>query len=47
MLTRLTPDLIPAFTQACAHERVFGSRIITALRTYGPDDMLPRWKTRN
>ena len=38
MLTRLTPDLIPAFTQACAHERVFGSRIMTALRTYGPED---------
>ena len=38
MLTRLTSDLIPAFTQACAHERVFGSRIITALRTYGPED---------
>ena len=38
MLTKLTPDLIPAFTAACAHERVFGSRIMTALRTYGPED---------
>ena len=38
MLTRLTPDLIPVFTQACTHERVFGSRIMTALRTYGPED---------
>lgn len=38
MLTKLTPDLISAFTRACAHERVFGSRILTALRTYGPED---------
>ena len=38
MLTKLTPDLIPAFTAACTHERVFGSRIMTALRTYGPED---------
>ena len=38
MLTRLTADLIPAFTQACTHERVFGSKIMTALRTYGPED---------
>lgn len=38
MLTKLTPDLIPAFAAACTHERVFGSRIMTALRTYGPED---------
>ena len=36
MLTRLTPDLIPAFTQACAHERVFGSRSMTAPRMPAP-----------
>ncbi|MEA5011026.1 MAG: GNAT family N-acetyltransferase [Angelakisella sp.] len=31
-LTRLG---IPAFTKACAYERVFGSKILTALRAYG------------
>ncbi len=38
MLAKLTPDLIPAFAAACTHERVFGSKIMTALRTYGPED---------
>ena len=38
MLTRLTKDHIPAFTRACAYERVFGSKILTALRAYGLDD---------
>ncbi|MDY5612635.1 GNAT family N-acetyltransferase [Dysosmobacter sp.] len=38
MLIKLTPNLIPAFTEACTYERVFGSRIMTALRAYGPED---------
>ena len=29
---------IPAFTQACAYERVFGSKTLTALRAYGTAD---------
>ena len=29
---------IPAFTQACAYERVFGSKALTALRAYGTAD---------
>lgn len=29
---------IPAFAQACAYERVFGSKALTALRAYGPAD---------
>lgn len=39
MLTQVTlPAQIPAFTQACAHERIFGSRALTALRVYGIED---------
>ena len=39
MLIRLTDTRqIPAFTQACAYERVFGSKILTALQAYGLDD---------
>ncbi len=37
MLTPLTPEAIPAFTQACAHEHIFGSKALTALRAYGPE----------
>lgn len=29
---------VPALVKACAHERVFGSRILTALRVYGIED---------
>lgn len=35
MLTPLTPENIPAFTAACAHEHVFGSKALTALRAHG------------
>lgn len=35
MLKRLTRADVPAFTRACAYERVFGSRAMTALRAYG------------
>ncbi|MDO4271132.1 MAG: GNAT family N-acetyltransferase [Eubacteriales bacterium] len=35
MLTQLTASDIPAFIEACAHEHVFGSRALTALRAYG------------
>ena len=39
MLTQVTrADQIPALTQACTHERVFGSRILTALRARGLED---------
>lgn len=38
MLVKLTREQIPAFTKACAYEHVFGSRILTALRAYGPED---------
>ena len=38
MLTELTENQIPAFTRACAYERVFGSKILTALQAYGLDD---------
>lgn len=42
MLIPLTVSEIPAFTAACAHERVFGSKALTALRAYGLGD--PRAK---
>ncbi|MCI9484510.1 MAG: GNAT family N-acetyltransferase [Clostridiaceae bacterium] len=35
MLTPLTPEGVPAFTAACAHEHVFGSKALTALRAHG------------
>lgn len=39
MLIRLKKEpQIPAFAQACAYERVFGSKALTALRAYGPAD---------
>lgn len=38
MLTKLTRDQIPAFTKACTYERVFGSKILTALQAYGLED---------
>lgn len=38
MLLPLTPDLTGAFAAACAHERVFGSKAMTALRAYGLED---------
>ena len=38
MLTKLTPDLIPEFSRACTYERVFGSKLMTALHAYGLND---------
>lgn len=36
MLTQVThPAQIPEFTKACAYERVFGSKALTALKAYG------------
>ena len=35
MLIPVTAVDLPDFTAACAHEHVFGSRMITALRAYG------------
>lgn len=35
MLCPLTVADVPAFTEACTYERVFGSRALTALRAYG------------
>lgn len=35
MLSPLTPEGIPAFTRACARERIFGSKVLTALRAHG------------
>lgn len=35
MLKKLTQTEFPAFAQACAYERVFGSKAMTALRAYG------------
>ena len=43
MLTPLVPEQIAAFTRACARERVFGSRILTALRAYGLDNPAARF----
>ena len=36
MLLPVTAADIPDFTAACAHEHIFGSRALTALRAYGP-----------
>lgn len=38
MLTKLTSELVPVFKEACNHEHVFGSRMITALKGYGLED---------
>lgn len=35
MLKKLTQEEFPAFARACAYERVFGSKAMTALRAYG------------
>ncbi len=35
MISPLTPSELPAFTAACAFERIFGSRVLTALRLWG------------
>lgn len=35
MLKKLTRRELPAFARACTHERVFGSKAMTALRAYG------------
>ena len=43
MLTPLTERLVPAFTEACGHEHVFGSKALTALRAYGLDDPKARF----
>lgn len=43
MLAELTRERIPAFTAACAHERVFGSKALTALRAYGLSDPRARF----
>lgn len=37
MIKRLTRADVPAFARACAYERVFGSKAMTALRAYGPE----------
>lgn len=38
MLLPVTAADIPDFAAACAHEHIFGSRALTALRAYGPGD---------
>lgn len=43
MLTSLTPALTGDFTRACAFERVFGSKILSLLKTYGLDDPRARF----
>lgn len=35
MLTPLNESLIDVFSAACAYERVFGSKVLTALKAYG------------
>lgn len=37
MLTPLTQTAVPAFTRACAHEHIFGSKALVALRAHGLD----------
>lgn len=43
MLIPLTASDIPSFAAACAHERVFGSKALTALRAYGLGDPRARF----
>lgn len=43
MLIPVTAADIPDFTAACAHERIFGSRALTALRAYGLGDPSARF----
>lgn len=43
MLLPVTAADIPDFAAACAHEHVFGSRALTALRAYGPGDPSARF----
>ncbi|MCQ5129374.1 GNAT family N-acetyltransferase [Butyricicoccus faecihominis] len=43
MLLPLTVSEIPAFTAACGHEHVFGSKALTALRAYGLGDPRARF----
>ena len=38
MLIPVTAADTPDFTAACAHEHIFGSRALTALRAYGLGD---------
>ena len=43
MLKRLTREDLPAFARACAYERVFGSKVMTALRVYGLESAANRF----
>lgn len=43
MLAPLTQDKIDAFTAACTCERVFGSKVLTALNAYGLDSSTARF----
>ena len=43
MLHELTDARISDFQTACAYERVFGSRALTLLRTYGLEDSPARF----
>ncbi len=33
--TPVTPETVPAFRAACAHEHIFGSKALTALLAHG------------
>ena len=35
MIVKLTEEMIPAFTAVCAWEHVYGSKMVTCLKTYG------------
>lgn len=43
MLVSLTEAYMDAFVTACAYERVFGSKILTAVRAYGLEDRRARF----
>ena len=43
MLKKLTQEELPAFARACAYERVFGSKAMTALRAYGLESETKRF----
>ncbi len=42
-LCSVTPETVPAFTRACAHEHVFGSKALTALRAHGLESAAHRY----
>lgn len=43
MLAPLTQDMAAVFTAACTYERVFGSKVLTALKAYGLNSSTARF----